>query len=107
MQIQIRVSRPSAAITDQIRAYAEYRIFSAIGDKAPDVRRVVINLAVHERPRGRMSATCTVSARLLGRMVRTGARSTHPAAAIDQAAAWLTEAIGVELADGAAITRER
>ena len=93
MQIHVRVSRLSTAITDQVRAYAEYRIFSAIGDKARVVRRVVVNLVARELPHGGTLATCTLSARLAHRVLRISARSTHPAAATDKAAVRLTETL--------------
>lgn len=96
MQIQVRVSKRSDEITEQVRAYAEYRIFSAIAGKESKVGLVAVHLRTREIPGVGGTATCILSARLPHRIVRVKARSTHPAAAIDAAAARLADVIALE-----------
>ena len=96
MQIQVRVSKRSDEIAEQVRAYAEYRIFSAIAGKGSEVGLVAVHLSTREIPPIGRTATCIVSVRLRHEVVRVKARSTHPAAAIDTAAARLADAIAPE-----------
>jgi ribosome-associated translation inhibitor RaiA len=96
MQIHVRVSKRSDEISEQVRAYAEYRIFSAIAGTGSEVAVVAVHLSTREIPHIGRTATCIVSVRLLHQILRVKARSTYPAAAIDMAAARLADAIALE-----------
>lgn len=105
MQIDIRVSKRSEDIAEQVRAYAEYRIFSAIAENVLGVQSVDVYLRTSDIPGIGVSAMCVLSARLPCRTIRVKARTSHATAAIDKAAARLAHAIAVEAASGAAIRR--
>jgi len=78
-------------MTDEKRAYAEYRFFTAIASYETRIRAIDV-VVKRDRAAGRQFL-CTVSVDLPGAgHVKTQARAGHPIAAIDRAAdrtAWL------------------
>jgi ribosome-associated translation inhibitor RaiA len=83
------VSGIDGPVSDEKRAYAEYRFFTAIAQHETRVRAIDVTL---KRDRHRRYL-CTVSVDLsTAGHVKTQARAVHPIAAIDRAAdraAWL------------------
>jgi ribosome-associated translation inhibitor RaiA len=89
--MRIRVSAIDTPVTDEKRAYAEYRFFTSIAPYEPRV--VAVDVVVRRDSGASRQFLCTVTVDLgpSGR-VRTQARAVHPSAAIDRAAdraAWL------------------
>jgi ribosome-associated translation inhibitor RaiA len=88
--MRIRISSIDTPISNEKRAYAEYRFFTSI---APYETRIeVVDVAVRRSAVGEQFL-CTVAVNL-GRdgHIKTQARALHPSAAIDRAAdrtAWL------------------
>jgi len=80
-------------VTDDQRAYAEYRFFRALARHEALVRAVTV--AVRYDAAANRSCLCTITVDLSpSGTVRTQARAPHPTAAIDRAAertAWLLE----------------
>ena len=89
--MRIKVSAVDIPITDDKRAYAEYRLFTAI---APyEVRIRSVDVVIRSGSAANRSFLCRVVVDLgsSGR-IKTQARAVHPTAAIDRAAdrtAWL------------------
>lgn len=82
MQIDVLGAPPH--VTTQIRAYAEYRVFSRLAPMARDVQTVLVVLS---RVRGTGKTVCAVSADLgTAGTVRVRTRHAHPSGAIDAAA---------------------
>lgn len=89
--MRIRISSIDTPIADEKRAYAEYRLFTAIAPYEPHVGAV--SVAIGRDLAAQRQFLCTVTADLgcSGR-IRTQARAMHPSGAIDRAAgrtAWL------------------
>lgn len=89
--MRIRISGLDTPITDEKRAYAEYRFFTSIAPYEPQVGAVDVVVGRELTARRQFRCTVTVD---LGRsgQIRTQARAMHPSAAIDRAAeraAWL------------------
>ena len=83
--MRIRISGLDASTTDQKRAYAEYRVFTAIAPYEPRIDAVDVAISRDVTARGPFLCTVAVD---LGRcgFVKTRARALHPSAAIDRAA---------------------
>ena len=93
MQIHIRGTPPH--VTMQIRAYAEYRVFSRLAPLARDVSSVLVVLS---RTPDDRHTVCAVSADLgTAGCVRARTRHPHPTGAIDAAADRLAAAAGRRL----------
>ena len=93
--MRIEVSGSPALHVEQIRAYAEYRVFSQLAVFAHEVRtvRVVLSRSTDDRP-----TSCVMSAELRqGGRIRSRSRGTQPTGAIDSAAEKLAEATGKRL----------
>ncbi len=89
--MRIRVSGVNTPITDDTRAYAEYRFFTSIAPHAGRVRAVDVLVRRNSAANGQCLCAVTVDLGPAGQ-VRTQARAVHPSAAIDRAAdrtAWL------------------
>jgi ribosome-associated translation inhibitor RaiA len=89
--MRIRVSGINTPVTDEKRAYAEYRFFSAIAPYEARIRAVDVVVSRDLDQSGRFVCTVAVDLGRFGR-VKTQARAVHPSAAIDRAAdraAWL------------------
>lgn len=90
--IQISVVGRAPSLTEQVRAYAEYRLFSRI---APWGRWITsVELAV-EAQDDSQEVTCDVVLTSGDRTVRARARRRHPVAAIDAAVDEMTRRISV------------
>lgn len=91
--MRITLSGLDIPITDDYRAYAEYRFFTAIARHEAVVRTV--NVAVRRDSAADRPFLCTVIVDLRpSGTVKTQARAVHPSAAIDRAAdrtAWLLD----------------
>jgi len=89
--MRIRVSGIDDSVTDEQRAYAEYRFFAAIAPYETRIRAMDVALTRHRAASRQF--LCTVRVDLSGAgCVKTQARGVHPIAAIDRAAertAWL------------------
>jgi ribosome-associated translation inhibitor RaiA len=87
MQIEVLGAEPH--LTAQIRAYAEYRVFSRLAPLARDVTTVLVVLT---RSRDERYTVCALSADLgAAGCVRARTRHPHPTGAIDVAADRLVE----------------
>ena len=84
--MQITVNGVDVLVSDRVRAYAEYRLFTTVAHYGGAVRGVTVTLGPD---RGRAGAvTCAVLIDLAScGVVKTQARGGHPDAAIDRAAA--------------------
>jgi ribosome-associated translation inhibitor RaiA len=89
--MRITVSGVNTPVTDEKRAYAEYRFFTSIAPYEAQIRAV--DVAVKRDSAATRQFLCTVAIDLRGDgPVKTQARAAHPTAAIDRAAdraAWL------------------
>jgi ribosome-associated translation inhibitor RaiA len=89
--MRIRLSGIDTPVTDEKRAYVEYRFFTSIAPYETRVRAV--DIVVKRDVAARRQFLCTVAVDLHGLdRVKTQARAVHPTAAIDRAAdrtAWL------------------
>jgi ribosome-associated translation inhibitor RaiA len=89
--MRIRVSGITPPVTDEQRAYAEYRFFTSIALYETQIRAV--DVVVRRDAAAPRQFLCTVAVGLRGDgHVKTQARAAHPTAAIDRAAdraAWL------------------
>jgi ribosome-associated translation inhibitor RaiA len=80
--MQIYVSSAGAAISPQIRAYAEYRIFAVLA-RYDDVRRA--RVVLRDEADGRLK--CSVAVDFFDRAsLRASAKGTHTAVTVDAAA---------------------
>jgi ribosome-associated translation inhibitor RaiA len=89
--MRITISGADTAITDEKRAYAEYRFFMAIAPHEALVRAVDVVVRGDSAANRQFLCAVTVDLGPSGR-VKTQARAAHPNAAIDRAAdrtAWL------------------
>jgi len=88
--MQIRIVGVDVEVTDRMRAYAEYRLFTSTARHAPLVRSVEIVLKPGSGPGGNAGGfLCRVSVDLgVSERIKTQARGPHSSAAIDRAA-WL------------------
>jgi ribosome-associated translation inhibitor RaiA len=89
--MHIRVSGVNTPVTDEKRAYVEYRFFSTIAPYEARIRAVDVVVSRDLDRRRRFVCTVAVDLGRFGR-VKTQARAVHPSAAIDRAAdraAWL------------------
>jgi ribosome-associated translation inhibitor RaiA len=89
--MRINVSGVNGPITDDKRAYAEYRFFTSIAQHDMSIRAV--DVVIRRDSASHRSFLCTVVVDLgSSGQIRTQARAAHPSAAIDRAAdrtAWL------------------
>ncbi len=91
--MRIEILTQDDAITDNLRVYSEYRLFSAIGAHAPRIESITVHVRTGATEAPGAGATCVVIARLLpAGSVRTTCAASHPAAAIDGA---ITRVAGV------------
>lgn len=81
--MRIYVSSPGAAISPQIRAYAEYRIFAVLA-RYDDVR--CARVALRDEAGGGLKCAVTIDFVGAAPPVRASAKGAHPAATIDGAA---------------------
>jgi hypothetical protein len=90
-KLRITVSGPAADEPGQLRAYAEYRVFTQLAVFADRVRKVRVVLG---RSAGDRVTTCVMRAELDGaiRIQATG-RNAQPICAIDAAAKTLADAV--------------
>ncbi|HEY7170582.1 MAG TPA: HPF/RaiA family ribosome-associated protein [Vicinamibacterales bacterium] len=83
--MRIRVSDLIAPVTDETRAYTEYRFFTSIARY--ETRVGTVDVVVTRDSAARRQFLCTVVVDLGGAgHVKTQARAAHPTAAIDRAA---------------------
>jgi hypothetical protein len=89
--MRIRSSDINTPITRETRAYAEYRVFTAIARF--ELRVGAVDVVVRRDVMARRPFVCTVAVDLgSSGHVKTQARAMHPGAAVDRAAArtaWL------------------
>jgi len=89
--MRVRVPGINTSLTDEKRAYAEYRVFNALAPYERAIRSA--HVVLRQDPGARRQFLCTVAVDLRGTdHVKTQARAVHPIAAIDRAAirtAWL------------------
>lgn len=89
--MRIKVSDVDGPVTDERRAYAEYRFFTSIAPSVTHVRSVDVVVRRDSTANRQFLCRVTIDLGPSGR-VRTQARAFHPTAAIDRAAdraAWL------------------
>jgi ribosomal subunit interface protein len=91
--MRISLSGAHVPVTDPLRAYVEYRLFTSVARHHASVQRA--DVLVRREATGHPRFVCTMSLDLgpAGR-VKTQARGRHPEAAIDRAAeraAWLLD----------------
>ncbi len=91
--MRISLSGAHVSVTDFLRAYVEYRLFTSVARHHAAVARADVHIR-HETP-GHARFVCTMALDLGRRgRVKTQARGAHPEAAIDRAAeraAWLLD----------------
>ena len=91
--MRITVVGVDTPLTNEKRAYAEYRFFRSIAAHVARVRTVVVE--IRRDSAGIRQFLCTVTLDLgSSGHVRTQARAMHPSAAVDRAAdraAWLVD----------------
>jgi ribosome-associated translation inhibitor RaiA len=93
--MRIEVTGSPALHVEQMRAYAEYRVFSQLAAFAHEVRTVRVVLS---RSTDNLPTSCVISAELReGDRIRSRSRGTQPTRAIDSAAEKLAEATGKRL----------
>ena len=98
MQIQITGTPPT--VTQQMQAYAEYRVFSQLAPLAASVDTVQVIVAELEDGNG--ETVCMITADLRGAgHVRTRARGAHLTRAIDVAAGNVARSAAKRLASRA------
>jgi ribosome-associated translation inhibitor RaiA len=83
--MRINVSAGNAALIDEKRPYAEYRLFSALAPYETRIRSVEVRLTLEPLARARCLCAVTVDLRGMDRL-ETRARAVHAVAAIDRAA---------------------
>ena len=89
--MRINVSGADTAVTDEKRAYAEYRFFTSIAAHVARVRAVDVVVRRDGAKCPPFLCTVTIDLGPSGR-IKTQARAVHPIAAMDRAAdraAWL------------------
>ncbi len=85
--MQIVVTSQAAALEDQTRAYAEYKVFSSLAPRAREIDRVEVVLAEQSSGHGGAEMECAVTVDLAdGDSVHAKARASGAYAAIDHAA---------------------
>jgi ribosome-associated translation inhibitor RaiA len=83
--MHIRVSGPAGLVTDQMRAYAEYRLFAALARFGRTVRQATVSLSAANS--GEPGVICLVEVDLgPDGHVRARARQRYAAPAVEQAA---------------------
>lgn len=91
--MRIRISGIDAALADEKRAYAEYRLFRAIAPYQSHVGAVDVGVGRDLAVQRQFLCTVAVDLGHSGR-IRTRARARHPSAAIDMAADRTARLIG-------------
>jgi ribosome-associated translation inhibitor RaiA len=83
--MSILLTANDAVITDQLRTYVQYRLFTSLARYQPIIRGINVTLG---RQRGNRSGfLCVVAVDLgLGEQIKIRASGAHPNAAIDRAA---------------------
>ncbi len=100
LTVRIEILTPNGAVTDDLRAYSEYRLFSVIGEHASRIESISVRVGTREMPGA--EATCVMVARLSsGGAIRTRCAASHAAAAIDRATARVARSIATRLSDEA------
>ena len=85
--MQIVVTSQVAALEDQTRAYAEYKVFSSLASRAREIDRVEVVLAEQSSRQNGSETECAVTVHLAGGgSVHAKARASRAYAAIDRAA---------------------
>jgi ribosome-associated translation inhibitor RaiA len=85
--MQIVVTSQVAALEDQTRAYAEYKVFSSLAPRARAIDRVEVLLAEQSSGQNGSETECAVTVHLAGGgSVHAKARASGAYAAIDRAA---------------------
>ena len=83
--MHIRVSDPAGLVTDQMRAYAEFRVFAALARFGRTVRQATVSLG--PATSGDPGVVCLVEVDLgPDGLVRFRARDLHAAPAVEHAA---------------------
>ena len=84
-RMRITLNGEDVAVTDQLQAYAEYRIFTSIARYASSIR--VVKATLRQYPSDRNRFLCLVSVELgPSSRITSRARGLHPNSAIDRAA---------------------
>ncbi len=97
--MRITIHTPGADLADQVRAYAEYRVFSAVARFGRTVDLVDVTLDAEnpeeaERPLTERHYTCSIVARTsAGDEVAVRAGSDHPYSVVDRASRQMTIAL--------------
>src|SRR3954468_22963012 len=89
----MRITLSANTLTDDTRAYGEYRFFTSVARHAAMVRAVDVTLTRVTGANPRFQCAVVVDLGVCGR-IKTQARAPHPTAAIDRAAeraAWLLD----------------
>jgi ribosome-associated translation inhibitor RaiA len=89
--MRIKVSGVDVSITNDQRAYTEYRVFTSIAPHGMRIRAVDVVIRRDSAPNRSFVCTIVIDLDSSGR-IKTQARGAHPSAAIDRAAdrtAWL------------------
>jgi ribosome-associated translation inhibitor RaiA len=95
MRINVSVNAP---VSDETRAYAEYRFFTAIAPHFARVRGIEVTVREDARANRRFLCTATVELGHAGE-VKAQARAAHPSAAIERAADRIAALIKRRLGD--------
>jgi hypothetical protein len=97
--MRITIHTPGADLADQVRAYAEYRVFSAVARFGRTVNLVEVTLDADNaddanQGSGERQYTCSVVARTSGgEQVAVRAGSDHAYSVVDRAARQMTAAL--------------
>ena len=91
--LQISVIGGRAERAEQLRAYAEYKLFSRLATHWRDVDRIDILVTAEEEAAG---ATCDITLQVGGSSVSTRTRRPHTVPAIDAAAEDLVSAVATK-----------
>jgi len=83
--MRIRLTGKDVIITDQLQAYAEYRLFTSLARYGYFIRAVNVTLRPIASKRDAFLCNVVVDSGPSG-PIKTGARGPHPNAAIDRAA---------------------
>ncbi len=89
--MRIKISCLGTPLTDEKRAYAEYRFFTSIAPHVARVRGLGVVVSGDAAATGQFRCTVAIDLGPYG-LLKTQARAAHPTAAIDRAAdrtAWL------------------
>ncbi len=97
--MRITIHTPGADLADQVRAYAEYRVFSAVArfGRTVDVVEVTLDadtLADAEHEGSGRHYSCSIVARTTaGEQITVRAGSDHPYSVVDRASRQMTTAL--------------